>query len=133
MGADVMRWLYAAQKSSPEPALRLRPAEEVKRRLLTLWNTSFFVSYAEIEGFGRRTPTWRPADATSLDRWIVARVNEPPACRAALDGYGRRRTSPVESLIEDLSNWYIRGSRARFCARADDQDAAFARSRAWCR
>ena len=107
------------------------PANDVKKRLLTLWNSyKFFVGYAEIEGFA---PTYAdledgPPTATALDRYLVARVNEAVArCREALDGYWTPTyVAQVESLVDDLSNWYIRGSRARFWrSGADDQDAAF--------
>ena len=102
MGADVMRWMYAGQPPAQNLNFGYGPADEVKRRLLTLWNTySFFVLYANIEGF---TPTLRaardgpdPATARPLDRWLAARtqwlVGE---CRAALDA-GTRRGSCARS------------------------------------
>ena len=132
MGADVMRWLYALQTPSQNMSFGYGPANEVRRRLLTLWNSyAFLVRYAEIDRF---EPTWddvaqRPPSATALDRWIVARVDETiVACDEALDGYWTPTYArAVETLIDDLSAWYIRGSRARFWrAESDaDKDAAF--------
>lgn len=132
MGADVMRWLYALQTPSQNMNFGYGPANEVRRRLLTLWNSyAFFVRYAEIDGFA---PTWSDLDghppvATALDRWIVARVEEAVRdCDAALQGYWTPTYArTVEALVDDLSAWYIRGSRARFWrAEADaDKDAAF--------
>ncbi len=132
MGADVMRWMYALQTPSQNMNFGYGPANEVRRRLLTLWNAyAFHVRYAAIDDF---TPTYadladRPPSATALDRWIVARVDETiTACDAALDGYVTPAYArAVESLIDDLSAWYIRGSRARFWrSEADaDKDAAF--------
>jgi isoleucyl-tRNA synthetase len=132
MGADVMRWMYAAQT----PGMNLRfgygPADDVKRRLLTLWNSyRFFVQYAEVDGF---TPDYAdlsdgPATLTPLDRWIVARAQAAVTeSREALDGYWTPAyVRAVEAFIDDLSNWYIRGSRARFWRGPDDADkqAAF--------
>ncbi len=132
MGADVMRWLYALQTPSQNMSFGYGPANDVRRRLLTLWNSySFFVRYAEIDGF---VPTWsdlaeRPPSTTALDTWIVARVDETiVACDAALADYWTPTYArAIESLIDDLSVWYIRGSRARFWrAEGDaDKDAAF--------
>ena len=70
MGADVMRWLYAAQTPSQNMNFGYGPANEVKRRLLTLWNSyAFLVRYADVDGF---RPTWDdletgPPVATALD------------------------------------------------------------------
>jgi isoleucyl-tRNA synthetase len=77
MGADPLRWLYAGQTPSQNLNFGYGPAGEVKRRLLTLWNSySFLVRYAEIDGF---RPTYAdlddgPPTATALDRWLVARA-----------------------------------------------------------
>jgi isoleucyl-tRNA synthetase len=119
MGADVMRWLFC----DVQPAQNLRfgygPAGEVKRRLLTLWNSvSFFVTYANIEGFA---PTYEdlaegPPAGQPLDRWLVARTRQLVA--EATEGYDRYWTPAVtasfERFVGDLSNWYIRRSRRRF-------------------
>src|SRR5439155_4962730 len=79
MGADVMRWLYAGQNLHSNLLFGYGPAEEVRRKLLTLWNVySFYVTYAELEEF---SPESRVANSGSnaerrMDRWIVARLNE---------------------------------------------------------
>ena len=52
MGADVMRWLYCDQTPSQPLRFGFGMAEEVKKELLTFWNSvSFFVTYANIAGF----------------------------------------------------------------------------------
>ncbi len=132
MGADVMRWLFAGQTPSQNMNFGYGPATDVKRRLLTLWNSyRFFVQYAEVDRF---EPVYDdlasgPAVASTLDRWIVARAQAVTAAsREALDGYWTPAfTREVEAFIDDLSNWYIRGSRARFWKASDDTDkqAAF--------
>jgi isoleucyl-tRNA synthetase len=132
MGADVMRWMYALQTPSQNMNFGYGPANEVRRRLLTLWNSyAFLIRYAEIDGF---TPTYadleqRPPATTALDRWIVARVDETvETCETALAGYWTPTYArAVESLVDDLSAWYIRGSRARFWRSESDadKDAAF--------
>ncbi len=116
MGADVMRWQYCAQPPSQNLNFGYGPAHEIKRRLLTLWNSvKFFVDYANIEGF---RPTCG-ATATSeqpLDRWLLERTEQLVA--EATDAYERYWTPDVissfEAFVDDLSNWYIRRSRRRF-------------------
>ena len=53
MGADVMRWQYCAQPPTQNLLFGYGPGHEIKRKLLTLWNSvaGFFVPYANIAGF----------------------------------------------------------------------------------
>jgi isoleucyl-tRNA synthetase len=126
MGADVMRWQFCAQPPDRNLLFGYGPAQEIKRKLLTLWNSiSFFVEYANIGGF---TPSWdslSPATTASLDRWLVERTHAFIA--DAGDGYEAYRVDEVmrlfETYLDDLSNWYIRRSRRRFW---DDEQDAFA-------
>ena len=123
MGADVMRWIYSEQPPSQNVNFGYGPANEVKRRLLTFWNSvSFLVTYANIEGF-RPALGARPSVERPLDRWLVARTDQLVA--EATAEYERFWTPGVvrawESFVDDLSNWYIRRSRRRFYG--DDQDA----------
>jgi isoleucyl-tRNA synthetase len=124
MGADVVRWIYSEQVPSQNVNFGYGPANEVKRRLLTFWNSvSFLVTYANIEGF---RPSWgeAPAAEKPLDRWLVVRTHELVA--TATTEFERFWTPGVvrawESFVDDLSNWYIRRSRRRFYG---DDDAAF--------
>ena len=92
------------------------PADEVKRRLLTLWNSvGFLVTYANIAGW---QPKWgtEPSSRAALDRWLVARTAQLVAeGEAAYERYSTPAvTRAFESYVEDLSNWYIRRSRRRF-------------------
>jgi isoleucyl-tRNA synthetase len=65
-----------------------------------------------------------------LDEWIIARLDETTlAVREALDVYdAERATQHCESLLDDLSNWYVRRSRRRFWRSETDADkgAAYA-------
>jgi isoleucyl-tRNA synthetase len=129
MGADVVRWLFSEQIPSQNVNFGYGPADDLKRRLLTLWNSvSFLVTYANIDRF---RPRYEALDSgpggelAPLDRWLVARTNQLVA--EAEREYERFWTPGVvralESFVEDLSNWYIRRSRPRFW-RGDE--AAFA-------
>jgi isoleucyl-tRNA synthetase len=117
MGADVMRWMYSEQAPSQNVNFGYGPAHEIKRRLLTLWNSvKFFVDYANV------SPGGEPGELEPLDRWLLSRVQQLVA--ETTDAYERFWTPDViaafESFVDDLSNWYIRRSRRRFW----DGDAA---------
>ena len=86
MGADAMRWLYCAQPPTQNIRFGFGPADEVKRKLLTLWNSaSFLVTYANIEGF---RPTFDDLERPAGDRAEAAR---PLARRAHARARRRRR------------------------------------------
>ena len=63
IGADVMRWLYAAANPAVNVNFGYGPGAEVVRRfLLPLWNTyGFLVIYARLDG-------WTPAAGDAGDR-----------------------------------------------------------------
>jgi len=121
MGADVVRWMYCEQAPTQGVKFGYRPAGEIKRRLLTLWNSVvFFTTYANIEDF---RPTFGDLEAgpsgpelNTLDRWLLARTQAYLAETA--DAYDRYWTPDVvgafERFVDDVSNWYIRRSRRRF-------------------
>jgi isoleucyl-tRNA synthetase len=116
MGADVMRWQFCAQPPDRNLLFGFGPGHEIKRKLLTLWNSArFLVDYATIAGFepeyGTPPPVERP-----LDRWLAARTEQ--LVTEATAGYDAYLTVNVirafEEFVEDVSNWYIRRSRRRF-------------------
>jgi isoleucyl-tRNA synthetase len=123
MGADVMRWLYCRQPPTQNIRFGYGPADEVKRRLLTLWNSArFLIDYAAIEGF---QPSYEDlaqgltgVELRPLDAWMLARANQ--LIGEAEAHYETYRSVDVidafEAFLEDLSNWYIRRSRRRFYA-----------------
>ncbi len=142
-GADALRWLLLTD-GSPWVARRVGTElldEVVRKFLLTLWNTYyFFVTYARIDGWAPDVSQEPPvAQRPVMDRWVLAELADTVrAVTQALDGFdtttaGRR----LAGFVDDLSNWYVRRSRARFWA-ADppggapatgavsvDKDAAF--------
>ena len=128
MGADVMRWQYSAQPPNQNLLFGFGPAHEIKRRLLTLWNSvKFLTDYANIAGW---QPVWDDlaggpgGELQPLDRWLVARTNV--FVEEATEAYESWLTVNVvrgfDEFVEDLSNWYIRRSRRRFW---DGDEVAF--------
>jgi isoleucyl-tRNA synthetase len=123
MGADVMRWLYSRQPPTQNIRFGYGPADEVKRRLLTLWNSArFFLDYAAIEGFEPRSRDLAEGvigvELRPLDAWLLARTNQLVGeAEAAYEAYlSVDVINAFEAFLEDLSNWYIRRSRRRFYA-----------------
>jgi isoleucyl-tRNA synthetase len=130
-GADALRW-YFFSAGSPWTSRRVDEHmidESTRRFLLTLWNTyAFFVTYAKLDG-------WEPGDAAShghrldrpvldrpvLDRWVRSRLHSTvEVVTDALEGYDALRAAQaLEAFVDDLSNWYVRRSRARFWRSAD--------------
>jgi isoleucyl-tRNA synthetase len=126
-GADAVRWFFAAS-GSPWGQRRIGPSvldEIVRKVLLTYWNTvSFLVLYANASASGGRA-AWTPesgaaapgyADRPLLDRWLLSElhacVRDVTASLEAFDSAAAGRR--LASLIDDLSNWYVRRSRRRF-------------------
>ena len=140
LGADVMRYIYAAQNPAANlnfPDLRhkdekgLHPDTEVRRKLLTFWNCfSFFVSYASVDNWHPREDGKLPADLSDLDRWILSCLQR--LIRVAHQSFDdlkiHRFIEQFEKFTDLLSNWYLRRSRRRFWKEEMDADktAAYA-------
>ena len=143
MGVDVMRWLYCAHKPENNLLFGFHRAEETRRRfILPYWNVySFFTTYAEIDGWepGLKAfdpdipegPT--PESDNPLDRWILGRLNQAVAeVRADFensDAYSANQE--FETLLDDLSNWYVRRSRRRYWKTETDTDKSTAYLTLW--
>ncbi|MEA2567351.1 MAG: isoleucyl-tRNA synthetase [Actinomycetota bacterium] len=127
-GADALRW-YLFTSGSPWANRRLGPTvvdEFLRRYLLTLWNTySFFVTYANLDGFDPAMPAVPVAERPELDQWIIAELHDTIRdVTDALENYdalvGGRR---LDAFVDDLSNWYVRRSRRRFWRSGDAGDS----------
>ncbi|MEP7105692.1 MAG: class I tRNA ligase family protein, partial [Chloroflexota bacterium] len=92
---------------------------------LPLWNVySFFVTYANADGFDTETPPVPLAGRPVLDRWLLSRLARlVEGVDASLERYDLN--GPVRAMaafVEDLSNWYVRRSRRRFWKSESDAD-----------
>ena len=124
-GADPLRW-YFFSAGSPWTNRRVYGEgidESIRKFLLTLWNTlSFFVTYANLEGFkpGTEAPAGQPGGHV-LDRWLRSRREATVAAvTEALENYDTLLAAQtLESFVDDLSNWYVRRSRPRFWKASD--------------
>src|SRR5262249_23485556 len=124
LGAEVMRYLFAEQKTGqnlnfpdlhPAPNAGATLDAEVRRKLLTFWNCySFFVMYATADEW---KPGGRPLPVThELDRWILSRLQRLiSAAHSAFQEYEHYRLiEAFQTFDEEFSNWYLRRSRRRF-------------------
>ena len=115
IGADVIRFMFCEHVPSQNLKFGYGPATEIKRRLLTYWNSvKFFVDYANVDDF--RPGQDAPGELQPLDRWLVERTEQLVA--EMTEAYERYWTPGVmrafDTFVDDLSNWYIRRSRRRF-------------------
>ena len=89
MGADVMRWQYCAQPPDRNLLFGFGPAHEIKRRLLTFWNSvKFLVDYGEHRGLRADVAELEPADGRPAAARPLARRAHARARRRG----DRRRT-----------------------------------------
>lgn len=125
IGVDVMRWMYCAQ----QPELNLRfgyhHADEVRRKLLLLWNVYvFFTTYANIDE--PQLVVVNSVPKHKLDRWILSALHELVAqTNQFLQKYDQATVvAKTEQFIDSLANWYVRRSRRRFWKSESDTDKA---------
>jgi isoleucyl-tRNA synthetase len=122
-GADAFRWYFFTSKQ-PWDGYRFSEeaiGEGVRLFLRQLWSTYHFLSLYSADAH---------ADAaagapTELDRWIRSRLAATVGeVTERLDAYDATFAGrAVAAFVDDLSNWYVRRSRARFWA---GEAAAFA-------
>jgi len=137
VGSDTMRWLFS--NHVPEQNLNFPgiPTEEdmektrqtgqpvrlsekwmlVRRTFDKIWNVySFFVTYANIDGFDPTQHALDPAQRSELDRWILSELQQTiNTVTEGLEQYDSSKpATALQDFLEDLSNWYLRRSRERF-------------------
>ena len=131
-GADAIRWYFY---SNSAPWLPNRFYEDAVTEGLhgfmgTIWNTySFYVLYANIDGFNPTEHTLDKKSLTVMDKWLLSRLNTLiQTVDDNLANYKIPETArAMESFVDELSNWYIRRSRERFWVSGmpDDKVAAY--------
>jgi len=135
-GADPVRW-YLVSTSNPWLPTRFGYdglSEVIRKYFDTLRNTySFFAIYANIDKIAERAEAeqttvrdflqQKAGEPERFDRWLISKYNSlVKEASEQFDSY--EITRPVRAVqhfvIEELSNWYVRNSRRRFWAKADD-------------
>lgn len=127
-GADAVRLYLLNSPAVYAEDLRFseRGVELVLRQaLIPLWNAFvFFSTYAKIYGWRPHGSEEFPAPDAEIDRWILSLLQKLIAeVTAAMDDYQLSQVAgPIVGFIDQLTNWYIRRSRARFWADEDSPD-----------
>ena len=126
MGVDSMRWLYTRHSPAANLNFGFGIADEVRRQfIIPLWNVfSFFITYANIDGYDPKATAPPVEHRPELDRWILSELAELTRdMTASLDAYEVEvATRCAEEFVEKLSNWYVRRSRRRFWKSDADDD-----------
>jgi isoleucyl-tRNA synthetase len=119
-GPDATRW-YMISNANPWDNLKfdLEGIAEVRRKFFgTLYNTySFFVLYANIDGFTYNEAEVPLAERPEIDRWILSELHTliQVVDAAYADYEPTRATRAISDFVqENLSNWYVRLCRRRF-------------------
>ncbi|MBQ7198616.1 MAG: isoleucine--tRNA ligase [Selenomonadaceae bacterium] len=126
-GADAIRW-YFYENSVPYLPKRYsdEAVTEGQRKFLgTLWNTyAFFVLYANIDNFDATKYQLEYDKLSVMDKWCLSRLNTVvKTVDDYLTNYKVTETAKaLQNFVDELSNWYVRRSRARFWAKGMEQD-----------
>ena len=127
-GSDPLRW-YMLTNAQPWDNMKfdIDGVDEVKRKFLgTLYNTySFFVLYANVDGFRCEEPDIPVSQRPEIDRWIISLLN---SLVEEVDSYyqsmelTKAGRAIQDFVMESLSNWYVRLNRKRYWGGEYDQD-----------
>ncbi len=125
MGVDTMRWMFAEHNPFTNLNFGYGPAKEIRKHLLTLWNTyAFWTNYAILDEINPATLKVHLEELTEIDRWVLAKLQE--LIKNADENYEDFNimafVKKAEEFIDDLSNWYVRRNRRRFWKSEKDND-----------
>lgn len=119
-GPDATRW-YMISNASPWDNLKfdLDGIGEVQRKFFgTLYNTySFFILYANIDGFDYSEADVPMEERQEIDRWIISKLNSlvKTVDKDFTEYEPTKATRAIQDFVnEHLSNWYVRLCRRRF-------------------
>ncbi len=117
IGADIIRYNFVATPLTNDVKFGRDTCDEVKRKLLGLWNAYIFLNtYATIDKPDLTNYVPDETKLTFMDKWLINRVNE--FTKNAHNAYSEQQFGVVakdfEVLVDELTNWYIRNNRRRF-------------------
>ncbi len=124
VGADPVRWTFlAVDFTEPMRIGETTIQKSAGRTLGALANlVAFHTQNARADGLPAVTSP--PDAASALDRWMLSRLEATRAdVTAALDAFDPRgAVVALRTLVDDLSNWYVRRSRPRFWGATTPED-----------
>ncbi len=128
-GADIIRYNFVATPLINDTKFGRDTCDEVKRKLLGLWNAYIFLNtYASIDQPDLTNFVPKKSELNFIDKWLISRVNEFVA--NSHTAYTNQNFGAVakdfEVLVDELTNWYIRNNRRRFYKSESDSDSMVA-------
>ena len=125
IGVDTMRWMFADHNPFTNLNFGYGPAKEIRKHLLTMWNTyAFWTNYAILDEINPTELSAKKEDMAEIDRWVLAKLQE--LIRVSRQSYEEYNVmtfvKKAEAFIDDLSNWYVRRNRRRFWKSERDTD-----------
>lgn len=99
-------------------------ADAYQQLIAPLWSAcNFFISYANVDDY-QGDVNKLPVSDNQLDKWMLAKLYETEKqITAAMDAYQVDQfVTPLISLVDGLTNWFIRRSRRRFWGSGMDAD-----------
>jgi isoleucyl-tRNA synthetase len=127
-GVDTLRFFMASSPivNGEDVRFSVDYLRDVQRKIfMTLYNTySFYKLYADVDHWRPIHPLTEPESSNVLDQWMLSRLNSAiQEVTASMDGYHLdQATRPINELLDDASNWFVRRSRRRFWKSEDDTD-----------
>lgn len=126
-GADALRF-YFLVNTQPWNSQRFfhKAVAESKAKFIDILQNvhAFYALYAEIDGFNPAQFEVPYAERPLMDRWILARLHDTISrMDVAMDAYDATAAARmIQSLVTDLSTWYVRRTRNRFWASGMEKD-----------
>ncbi|WP_411229965.1 isoleucine--tRNA ligase [Niallia taxi] len=129
-GADSLRWALI-EDSAPwnQKRFSVKNVQEAKSKLVDTLTSlhHFYKMYADIDGFD---PNSTPASLslTLMDKWALSRLASTVSqVRKEMESFQLTNAARhIGTLLEDVSNWYIRRNRERFWSEGMSEDKACA-------
>lgn len=117
IGADIIRYNFVATPLTNDVKFSKETCDEVKRKILGLWNAYIFLNtYACLDNPNLTNFVPNENSLTYIDKWLINRVNE--FTKTCYNAYTQQNFGAVakdfELLVDELTNWYIRNNRRRF-------------------
>ena len=130
-GADAVRWYFYTNSAPWIPSRFYDEAvSECQRKFLgTLFNTySFYVLYADIDGYDPTKYSLDDCKLSIMDRWVLSELNTlVKNTDDNLEQYKITESArEIQDFVDSLSNWYVRRCRDRFWGSGMDEDKAAA-------
>ncbi len=126
-GADAIRWYFYSNSAPWLPNRFFKEAviDGQRKFMGTLWNTyAFYVLYANIDDFDPSKYTLDYNSLSVMDKWMLSKLNSAvKAVDYNLENFRiPEATRVLESLVDEMSNWYVRCSRGRFWVKDMPED-----------